>query len=126
MLRTHEGKVFSEKKIRFVGAFDLIICLKQIKEQRLLLTCAPISNVSTMMCMNYFMEYEPLIYSCAYLIISYFITRTKTMNMNCWNTTALIYLLYHFGNYPTPPLVFSYFNSYYYLLTQFLLSFVCC
>ena len=44
-LRTHEGKlVFSVKKFRFVTAFDLVKCLKYIKKQRLLLTCAPISE----------------------------------------------------------------------------------
>ena len=45
------GSCYGEK-IRFVTALDLIKCLKQIKEQRLLLTCAPISilpfRVSTM------------------------------------------------------------------------------
>ena len=35
MLREHEGKsVFSEKNIRYVTAFDLNKCLRQIKEQR--------------------------------------------------------------------------------------------
>ena len=44
MLRTHKAKyVFSEKKIKFVTALNLIKCLKQIKLQRLLLPCAPIS-----------------------------------------------------------------------------------
>ena len=39
--RTHEGKlVFSEKNIRFATAFNLIKCIKKIKQQRLLLTCA--------------------------------------------------------------------------------------
>ena len=43
MFRTHEEKqVFSEKKIRFVTALDLIKCLKQIKQQKLLLTCTSI------------------------------------------------------------------------------------
>ena len=43
MLRTHEGKyVFSErKKIRHVTSFDLINCLKQLKQQKLHLTSAP-------------------------------------------------------------------------------------
>ena len=47
-----EKKFFSEKKIRIVTALDLIKCLKQIKEYRLHLTCAPItglpSKISTM------------------------------------------------------------------------------
>ena len=33
------------EEIRFVTALDLIKCLKQIKLQRLLLTCAPISEL---------------------------------------------------------------------------------
>ena len=46
MLRMHEGKyVFSEKIIGSVTALDLIDCLKQIKQQRFLLTCAPISEL---------------------------------------------------------------------------------
>ena len=53
MLRTNEGKfVFSKKKILFVTTLDLIKCLKQIKQQRLLTMCAPISvlppNIGTM------------------------------------------------------------------------------
>ena len=53
MLRTHEDKyVFSDKNIRFLTALDLIKCLKQIKHQRWVLTCEPISgllsNISTM------------------------------------------------------------------------------
>ena len=53
MLRTYEGrKDFSrEKKNRFATALALMKCLKQIKSQRLLLTCAPIfwipSNISS-------------------------------------------------------------------------------
>ena len=53
MLCTHGGKVvFSVKKPQFVTALDLITCLKQIKKQKLLLTCAPLSklpsDISTM------------------------------------------------------------------------------
>ena len=44
MLRTQEIGI-SEKKIRFVTDVDLIKCLKQIKHQRLLLTCTPISEL---------------------------------------------------------------------------------
>ena len=44
--------VFSEIKIRYLTALDLIKCLKKFKDQRLLLKCAPISelppNISTM------------------------------------------------------------------------------
>ena len=47
MLRTHGGK-----KIRFVIALDLIQCLKQIRQKRLILTSAPLSelpsDISTM------------------------------------------------------------------------------
>ena len=45
MLRTYEKKTLSsmKKKIRLVTAFDLIRYHKQIKYQRLFLTCAPIS-----------------------------------------------------------------------------------
>ena len=46
MLRTHEGiYVFSVNRSRFVTALNLINCLKQMKWQRLLLTCKPISGV---------------------------------------------------------------------------------
>ena len=46
MLRTYEGNyVFSEKKIRFVSTLDLIECRKQIKLQKFLLKCAPISEL---------------------------------------------------------------------------------
>ena len=53
MLRTHEGiENFGFLKIRFVSGLDLIKCLKQIKLQRLLIPCAPISelpsNISNM------------------------------------------------------------------------------
>ena len=53
MLRMRERKyVFSDTNIRFVAALDLIKGLKQIKYERLLLTCAPISelpsNISAM------------------------------------------------------------------------------
>ena len=55
MLRMHEGKLFFSQNItRFVTAFDLVKCLKQIKSQRLLPTFAPISevpsNISTTAC----------------------------------------------------------------------------
>ena len=43
MLRTHEGKqvfLVGPKK-RFRTALDIIKCLQHIKEQKLLLTCAP-------------------------------------------------------------------------------------
>ena len=41
MLRAHEGKfVFSEKNVQLVIATDLIKCLKKIKYNKLLLTCA--------------------------------------------------------------------------------------
>ena len=47
MLRTHAGK-----NMRIVTGLDLTGCLKQIKYQRLHLTCAPISelpsNIRTM------------------------------------------------------------------------------
>ena len=47
ILCTHEGK-----KVRFVPVLVLMECLKQIKLQTLILTCAPISelpsNISTM------------------------------------------------------------------------------
>ena len=42
----------------FVTALDLIKCLKQVKYQRLLITCAPIgmsklpSNISTIVCLS--------------------------------------------------------------------------
>ena len=46
MLRTHEENRSSQrKKIRFVSALDQIKCLEQIKYPRLLLTCAPISEL---------------------------------------------------------------------------------
>ena len=53
MLRVYEGIiVFLEKKI-IVSVLDLIKCLKQIKQQLVLLTCAPNSelpsNISTML-----------------------------------------------------------------------------
>ena len=53
MLDTHEGRLaLPDKNIRFVTALDLINCVDQIKYQKLLLTCAPISelpsNTSTM------------------------------------------------------------------------------
>ena len=59
MVRTYEGnKVFSDKKIG--PALDLIKCLKQIKYQRLLLTCAPISELpSNMSTMRQGMEFCP-------------------------------------------------------------------
>ena len=45
MLRIHqEKKVFSEEKFRFMTTLDLIKCLKLIKSQRLLPTCAIISE----------------------------------------------------------------------------------
>ena len=52
-MRTHKRKkIFSENKIQFVTALDLIKGLKNVKQQRLLFTCAPISelpsNQSTM------------------------------------------------------------------------------
>ena len=52
MLRTHEGTLgFSNKKIRFVTALDLIKCLNQAKYKILLLMCGPFfdlpSNIST-------------------------------------------------------------------------------
>ena len=46
MLRAHKGKyIFSEKKIRVVTTLDRIKCLKQIKSERLLPTCASISEL---------------------------------------------------------------------------------
>ena len=53
MMRTHEGKmVFSDEKIGVMTALELVKSLKQVKEQRLLLTCAPVyalpSYISTM------------------------------------------------------------------------------
>ena len=46
MFRTREGKwAFSGKNTRFVTDPDLIRCLKYIKYWRLLLTCAPISEL---------------------------------------------------------------------------------
>ena len=51
VLRTHGGKKV-ENNIPFVTAFNLIICLNQIKIMRLLVTCPSISklpsNTSTM------------------------------------------------------------------------------
>ena len=42
MLRSHErSRSFRRKKLQFVTTLDLTKCLKHIKEQRLLLTCAP-------------------------------------------------------------------------------------
>ena len=41
-LRTSDGKSLFGEKSRFVTAHDLIKCLKQIKKQRLLLTCASV------------------------------------------------------------------------------------
>ena len=40
-----ENWSFRRNKIRFVTTLDLIKCLKQIKYQRLLLTCTPISKL---------------------------------------------------------------------------------
>ena len=53
MLRTHKKiGLYGEKKIKFLTAFDQIMCLKQNKSHRLLLTHAPISelpsDISTM------------------------------------------------------------------------------
>ena len=46
MLRTHGGKIcLFGGKIRFVTALDLIKFLEQIRQQRLLLTCATISEL---------------------------------------------------------------------------------
>ena len=46
MLHTHEGKIsFRRKKPRFVTVLHLIKYLKQVKYQRLLNTCAPISEL---------------------------------------------------------------------------------
>ena len=61
-------KVFlEEKKDRFVTALDLIKCLKQIKQQRLLPTCAPMSelqyNISTMMNITYVMYKKKYLFS---------------------------------------------------------------
>ena len=52
MLRTYEGKKkYFLYKIKFVAALDLIKCLKQIRQQRMLLNCTPASelpsNIST-------------------------------------------------------------------------------
>ena len=41
--------LFRGKKIRFVTALDLIKCIQHIKQQRLLLTCAPILDLPTYM-----------------------------------------------------------------------------
>ena len=59
MLRTHEVK--QVKKIRFVTALVLIKCLKQIKMQRLLLPCAPISELQFIIL--YVQEVVTLLYS---------------------------------------------------------------
>ena len=40
-----KNSIFGEKKIRFVTALDLIKCRIQVKQQRLLVTCAPISEL---------------------------------------------------------------------------------
>ena len=54
MLSPNEGKFIfpEEEKNHFVTSFNIITCLKQIKLQRMLLTCAPISelpsHISTM------------------------------------------------------------------------------
>ena len=49
--------LFGGKLTRFVTALDLITCLKQIKQRRLLHTCVPISellsNISTMALMEF-------------------------------------------------------------------------
>ena len=46
LLSTHGEKyVFSKIKNRYVAALDQSICLKQIEQQILLLTCAPISEI---------------------------------------------------------------------------------
>ena len=45
MLRTRKIAFFRIKKIRFVTALDLIKSLIQVKYQRLLHTCAPISEL---------------------------------------------------------------------------------
>ena len=46
MLRTHEEiLVCLEVKIRFFAALDIIKCRKEIRYQRWLLTCAPISEL---------------------------------------------------------------------------------
>ena len=45
MLRTHEKKVFLEKKKHFLAALDHIKCFIQIKKDRLLLTFASISEL---------------------------------------------------------------------------------
>ena len=61
MLRTHAGrKFFSEKKIRFVAVLDNIKCLKQIKLQRLLFTCAPISELPSTMVGSVLMRDTPV------------------------------------------------------------------
>ena len=63
-LRTHKGKqLFSERKTNpNVTAFDLIKCTKQIKQQRLLITFAAISelpsNISTMSSDNNKRKYD--------------------------------------------------------------------
>ena len=44
MLRTHEGNVFFRKK-NDLAALDLTKCPEQIINQRLLFTCAPISEL---------------------------------------------------------------------------------
>ena len=43
--RMKEKKSFRREKIIFVTALDLIMCLKQIKYERWLLTCVPISEL---------------------------------------------------------------------------------
>ena len=53
MLRTYKGKnIFFAEKNRFVTALEINKCLKQIKYQRSLHTCTPLSelpsNISTM------------------------------------------------------------------------------
>ena len=45
MLRTYDGKKHLANKIIFVTALYQIKCLKQIKSQRVFLTCAPISGL---------------------------------------------------------------------------------
>ena len=61
MMRTHEGKmVFSDEKIGVMTALELVKSLKQVKEQRLLLTCAPVyalpSYIRTMARSTFFRE----------------------------------------------------------------------
>ena len=55
MLRAHEKKKYFPGR-NFVTSRDLMKCLKQIKEQRLLRMCAPISELPS----NYHAYFIPL------------------------------------------------------------------